>query len=147
MNVAMLWSAYHCALCMALLVLGLCQQAHSCIKPSLHGLNFFLEIFLWRFSISGWLQAISKHQLWIFWLSKPYRYLHVCPNKLGASHVQLNRIFGTNFVMKVIKNYIIRWRTTSTCTLWSSQHVATNWLCAEECVFLEWIKRHFFIFL
>ena len=34
---------------MALLVFALCQQVHSCIEPSLHGLDlFFFEIFLWR---------------------------------------------------------------------------------------------------
>ena len=30
------------------LVCVLCQPVHSCIEPSLHGLDFFLEIFLWR---------------------------------------------------------------------------------------------------
>ena len=33
---------------MALLVFVLCQPVHSCIEPSQHGLDFFLEIFLWR---------------------------------------------------------------------------------------------------
>ena len=33
---------------MALLVFVRCQPVHSCIEPSLHGLDFFLEIFLWR---------------------------------------------------------------------------------------------------
>ena len=38
----------HITVCMALLVCVLCQPVHSCIEPSLHGLDFFLEIFLWR---------------------------------------------------------------------------------------------------
>ena len=43
----------HITVCMALLVFVLCQPVHSCIEPSLHGLDFFLEIFLWRFVISS----------------------------------------------------------------------------------------------
>ena len=43
----MLWSAHHC-MCMACLVFVLCQPVHSCIESFLHGLDFFLEIFLWR---------------------------------------------------------------------------------------------------
>ena len=37
--------------CMARLVFVLCQPVHSCIEPSLHGLDFFLEIFLWRLNL------------------------------------------------------------------------------------------------
>ena len=33
---------------MALFVCVLCQPVHSFIEPSLHGLDFVLEIFLWR---------------------------------------------------------------------------------------------------
>ena len=40
----MLWSAYHCVHGTSCFVL--CQPVHSCIEPSLHGLDFFLEIFL-----------------------------------------------------------------------------------------------------
>ena len=43
--VAMLWSAYHCVhgtSCLCTL------SASEFIKPSLHLLDFFLEIFLWR---------------------------------------------------------------------------------------------------
>ena len=39
----------HVTVCMALLVCVLCQPVHSCIEPSLHGLdlnlNFFLEMY------------------------------------------------------------------------------------------------------
>ena len=45
-NMAMLWSAYHCVHGTSCFVL--CQPVRSCIEPSLHGLDFFLEIFLWR---------------------------------------------------------------------------------------------------
>ena len=46
-----MWLCYgvHITVCMALLVCVLCQPVHSCIEPSLHGVDFFLEIFLWRF--------------------------------------------------------------------------------------------------
>ena len=47
-NVAMLWSAYHCVYGTSCFYI-LCQPVHSCIEPSLHGLELFLEIFLWRF--------------------------------------------------------------------------------------------------
>ena len=44
-NVAMLWM--HITVSMAQLVFVLCHAATvcSCIEPSLHGLDFFLEIF------------------------------------------------------------------------------------------------------
>ena len=32
----------HITVCMALLVFVLCQPVHSCIEPSLHGLDFFI---------------------------------------------------------------------------------------------------------
>ena len=38
----------HITVCMAILVCVLCQPVHSCIKTSLHQLDFFLKIFLWR---------------------------------------------------------------------------------------------------
>ena len=45
-----MWPCYgvHITVCMARLVFVLCHPEHSCIEPSLHGLDFFLEIFLWR---------------------------------------------------------------------------------------------------
>ena len=42
-NVALLWGAYYCTSCLCT-----CQPVHSCIEPSLHQLDFFLEILLWR---------------------------------------------------------------------------------------------------
>ena len=33
---------------MAYLVFVLCQRVHSCIELSLYGIDFFVEIFLWR---------------------------------------------------------------------------------------------------
>ena len=41
-NVAVLWSAYHCG------IFCLCVSASAFIDSSLHQLDFFLEIFLWR---------------------------------------------------------------------------------------------------
>ena len=41
----------HITVCMALLVCVLFQPVHSCIEPSLHGLDLFLEIFLWRLNL------------------------------------------------------------------------------------------------
>ena len=50
-----MWPCYgvHIAVCMALLVCVhvLCQPVWSCIKPSLHGLDFFLEIFLQTYTL------------------------------------------------------------------------------------------------
>ena len=42
-----MWPCYgvHITVCVARLVFVLCQPMHSCIEPSLHGLDFFLEIF------------------------------------------------------------------------------------------------------
>ena len=36
----------HITVCMALLVFVLCQPVHSCIVPSIHGLDFFLVFFM-----------------------------------------------------------------------------------------------------
>ena len=44
----------HITVCMALLICVLCQPVHSCIEPSLHGVDFFLEIFLWRLCECNW---------------------------------------------------------------------------------------------
>ena len=43
-----LWSAYHCVHGTFCSCTFFSQIVHSCIEPSLHGLDFFLEIFLWR---------------------------------------------------------------------------------------------------
>ena len=47
-----MWPCYgvhvHITVCMALLVCVVYQPVHSCIETSLHQLDFFLEIFLWR---------------------------------------------------------------------------------------------------
>ena len=48
-KVAMVWSAYmYFTECMALLVYVLYQPVHLGIMLSLHQLDFFVEIFLWR---------------------------------------------------------------------------------------------------
>ena len=48
-----MWSCYgvHITVCVALLVCILCQPVHSLHEPSLHQLDFFLEIFLWRLQL------------------------------------------------------------------------------------------------
>ena len=48
-----MWQCYgvHITVCLALLVCVLCQPVHSCIERSLHGLDFFLEIFYGDFVI------------------------------------------------------------------------------------------------
>ena len=46
--------------CMAFLVFVLCQPVHSCIEPSLHGLDFFLEIFLWRLYYDPCLPCVCR---------------------------------------------------------------------------------------
>ena len=46
--------------CMARLVFVLCQPVHSCIEPSLHGLDFFLEIFLWSTVGYGVIEVIRS---------------------------------------------------------------------------------------
>ena len=58
-----MWPCYgvHITVCMALLVCVLCQPVHSCIEPSLHGVDFFLEIFLWRLvSVLFWLINVTR---------------------------------------------------------------------------------------
>ena len=59
-----MWPCYgvHITVCVALLVFVLCQPVHSCIEPSLHGVDFFLEIFLWR------LLHLHLYCLWSFGL-------------------------------------------------------------------------------
>ena len=61
--------------CMTFLVCVLCQPVHLCIEPSLHGVDFFLEIILWR--------LVSVHFLLTFITRYRPRYVdasseHVC---------------------------------------------------------------------
>ena len=53
-----MWPCYgsHITVCMALLVYVLCQLVHSCIEPSLHQLDFCLEIFAETF----WLKSFNN---------------------------------------------------------------------------------------
>ena len=50
MVVEIMWPCYgvHITVCMALLVFVFCQPVHSCIEPSLHGLDFLFRNLLWR---------------------------------------------------------------------------------------------------
>ena len=44
----------------------LCQPMHSCIEPSLHQLDFYLEIFLWRLKIGCTCKQTSPSVLVLF---------------------------------------------------------------------------------
>ena len=68
------WYGVHITVYMALFVCVLCQPVHSCIEPSLHQLDFFLEIFygdihgtscLCTLSASAFIEP-SLHQLDFF---------------------------------------------------------------------------------
>ena len=55
-----MWPCYgvHITVCMVLLVFVLCQPVHSCIEPSLHGVDFFLEIFFMETKGEEWEELI-----------------------------------------------------------------------------------------
>ena len=58
-----MWPCYgvHTTVCMARHVFVFCQPVHSCIEPSLiHGLDFFLEIFLWIYIIIDLIVATDE---------------------------------------------------------------------------------------
>ena len=62
----------HITVCAALLVCILCQPVHSLREPSLHQLDFFLEIFLWRLQ---WLLHRNTCLLLLFLFSKNLYYI------------------------------------------------------------------------
>ena len=75
----------HITVCMAHLVCVLCQPVHSCIEPSLHQLDFILEIFLWRHvSVINFFQFITQcHSCTCDWCT-----ILVCVHRWMTSNIQ-----------------------------------------------------------
>ena len=83
-----MWPCYgvhvHITVCMALLVCVLCQPVHA--QPALHGLDFFLEIFLWRLQTSC------------------YATSHACASDLSASYLFLLHLYYD--IVRIVFNMI-----------------------------------------
>ena len=78
----------HITLCMVLLVYVLRQPVHSCIEPSLHQLDFFSEVFLWRLCFCSFLIDVFQFVMRC--------HLHTCGWCIILAHVAVHRWMASN---------------------------------------------------
>ena len=118
----MLWSAYHCVhgtSCFCTLSAS-CACIHALNHRSLHGVDFFLEIFLWTLGYCNLDEELKAASSWTWWWEG------------GASNVD-----SSNAVIVAKRVGYCRARRQAPCTA-SYRNCITQWFSSKTIRFNKW---------